>query len=550
MRGARALVFVAVAALAAPACGPGAPDGGPVGEPVEADRWLGRDREAVFADHVERIAAVAALSDAGFARLGTTWAQELVSVRRRYVEARTAADVHLALMALKNSLHDGHAFLEDDALRPAGPPVSLPLSLRVEIDETDGQTRYIVRAGGALPAGSEVLAVDEVAIPDLERMHVAWFAGGSSPEALRLDVARWLEVRDPGREPAPAPGTTTTLRLRHEDGREQSVVLRWDTRVALESACPPYADACAPDADGEYADAPVFEGMGACVYTTDDPATRVVRYRTFAMPESRDPYERACLERKLPALTYALTLEDADAMGPRGLLMRDQGELLDHLARAGVERVLFDVRDNTGGDFDPIFFGAFTDGTYAQPRKSFVYGPAFQRDPARVGEAQVYVALLDGRPIDDGAARIEQFLREHPDAQTSPPIPFYCQTSACADGEETLRSLSSVVFRAAVLAGPRCFSACDDFVSIFRDNEIAPTLGQPTGAGDSPYSYDLALPLQDGSAATLHVTVGVSFHPGTSTPLEAHPAVIDVALPPTRANRGRYVEAVLGRVPW
>jgi hypothetical protein len=519
--------------------------------PQEADRWLGVDRAATFADHVARLRATAVTSAAGFARLGTSWDDELAVVAGRYRDAVTADDAYLALVALQNSLHDGHAFLRvDEALVPQAPRVALPLSVRVERRPGEGRAHYVVRAGGAVAAGSEIVAVDGVTLARIERAHLTWFPGGSSPEALQLDVARWLAARDPRREPTPAAGTATTLLVRRDDGSEETQTLTWQERDDDGPGCPPFAERCAPDDDGDYAAAPTFEGLGACVYATDDPATRVVRYRTLLMPDSYNDDERACLQQKLPALSYDLTLDDADALGPRGLLQLDQGALLDHLARAGVERVLFDVRENTGGDFDPVFFGAFTSGRYAQPRKSFVYTPYFRDDPARIAAARPYVALLDGWPIDDGAARIEQHLRDHPDAATSPPIPFYCQSPACADGEEFLTSQSNIVFRAVVLTGPRCFSACDDFVAILRDNDIAPTLGEPTGAGDSPYGFDVLLPLHNGATAALHVTVGVSHHPGTQIPLEGHPTLPDVPLPPTRENRGRYVEAALAAAPW
>jgi hypothetical protein len=85
-------------------------------------------------------------------------------------------------------------------------------------------------------------------------------------------------------------------------------------------------------------------------------------------------------------------------------------------------------------------------------------------------------------------------------------------------------------------------------VSIFRDNGIAATIGQPSAAGDAPYSYDTELPLEGGRVAQVHLTVGVSFRPGSpDVPLQGHPAVIDVPLPPTAENRGRYVAEALLR---
>ncbi len=517
--------------------------------PVAADRWLGVDRAATFRAHVDQVASIAAVSADGLARLGTTWDDELDVVQRLYVEATTRDDAYYALVALKNSLHDGHAFVDVDGLVPDAPVVELPLSVRVEYGD-DGVARYVVRGGGPVRAGSVVVAIDGIDVDAWERLRRPWFAGGSSPDGLREDIARWLAVRDPWAEPSPPPGTTSTLQVRTDDGATQSIELTWQPRVDDELPCPPYADVCGPDADGDYAAAPTFEGLGFCVYATDDPTTRVVRYHTLYTPETRDPVERACLERKLPHVSYPLTLDEADVSGPRGLLQRDQGALLDHLARAGVQRVLFDVRENRGGDFDPVFFGAFTAGPYVQPEKSFVFGSYFQRSPERIRDANVYVALLSGDPVDDGVARIEQFLRAHPGSERSPPVPFYCQTPACSDDEATLSSQSNIVFRAAVLTGPHCFSACDDFVALFRDNDVAPTLGLPTGAGDAPYSFDTKLALADGSTAALHLTVGVSFHPGTSSTLEAHPTTVDVPLPPDASNRGGVVAAALARVPW
>ena len=545
-------MLIALMSLAAglSACGPTSSSRSDATLPArEADRWFGVDRAETFRAHVARVASIAVAPDAGLARLGTTWAAELAAVERRYVEASSRDDVRLALQALANSLHNGHVFVRAEALQGTESPVVAAITVRVEYE--GNSVRYVVRAGGALPEGSQVLAVDGVAVESLERAHLAWFRGGNSREALREDLARWVGLRTPQHEPSPRPGERLTVRVRAAGGAETDFTLVWSTVLDDGPSCPPYAERCAPDADGDYVASPTFEALGACVYATDDPQVRVVRYRSLWMPDARDPVERACLDRKLGALSYRLRADDAARMGPRALLQRDQGELLDHLARAGVRRVLFDVRENRGGDFDPVFFGAFTAGRYAQPLKRFVYGSFFREDPARVLDANVFVGLLDGEPLAEGAAAIASFLRENPSSAASPPVPFYCQTRACRESEATLQSLSNVVFRAAVLTGPQCFSACDDFVAMFRLNAIAPTLGLPTGAGDAPYTFDAPLPLADGTAATMHLATGVSFLPGAeSTPLEAHPAPVDVPLPPSSGTRGRYLREALARVPW
>jgi hypothetical protein len=47
----------------------------------EADRWLGVDRRATFAAHVELISSMTIPSAAGLARLGTRWEDEPATMR-------------------------------------------------------------------------------------------------------------------------------------------------------------------------------------------------------------------------------------------------------------------------------------------------------------------------------------------------------------------------------------------------------------------------------------------------------------------------------------
>jgi len=505
--------------------------------PREADAWLGTDRAATFRAHVAVVASVQRVSREGLARLGVTWDAELTRVEALYRDARSRADAYYALVALKNSFHDGHVYLLAGDLAPRAPALVSGVRVRAE------QDGYVLREAGN-PA---VTSVDGRPMAEVERELRTWYARGSSPEGLREEVARWLEVRIPTEEPSPTAGARTRLGLRGAGGDTVREVTWTSAPPSPDADCPPYAETCGPDADGDYAGTPTFTGLGYCVYDGGAADMRVVRYRTLYYPDASDPAEGKCLERKLPKLSYGLTLADAKNLGPRGLLKRDQEELLSRLANTGVSRVLFDVRENTGGDFDPVFFGAFTRAAYRQPLKSFVYGAAFKQDPTLVARSEIYMALLDGQPVAGASARIEQHLRANPTAPASPDVPFYCTTTACAATEASLTPQSNVTFRAAVLTGPRCFSACDDLVSIFKDNGIATTIGLPTGAGDAPYAHTVDLPLANGAVVKLRLTVGVSYHPGTRTPLEGNPAPVDVPLAPSAVNRGRYLAEAIAR---
>jgi hypothetical protein len=255
---------------------------------------------------------------------------------------------------------------------------------------------------------------------------------------------------------------------------------------------------------------PASSGQNWCTYTTDRPEVVVAR---------------AC----------AFNYEDDNAM------KRDQADLVSALHASGASNVLFDVRENGGGSFDPAFFAAFTDRAYAIPMKRLYFGPGLRADPQQISQVTMF---LD--PMPGPQQRLANDMQEHPDAQYSTAYPFFCQTADCGPDEATYPPGDSPPpWTVSVLTGPFCVSACDDFVSIIADNAMGKLVGMPTASGDSPFQYALPITFANGEVVDLTLTVGDSLRPGTTTIVEGHPATIDFPLRPSADNRGRYLDAAI-----
>lgn len=529
-------------------------DGDDAGRDCAAAEVLGAEPGETFDRWVAAIESVQYLSEDGLERLGTTWEAERERARRRFVSACSAAEAYWAMASLRNSTHDGHAWLELDAapLVEGLAPVAAGVTVRVEYEEDGVHYVIVVGADPGVVEGREILAVDGVDVAQLERDHVEWFAMGSSPEGNREDLARWIGARDPFLEPTPAPGQPMTLTLADPaSGEVADVTLLWRAAETT-GRCPPFASPCDDDHPDYALRTPTFSGINLCTYATSEPDLAVVRLRSFYYPAPWDDWEVACLASRLDELSFPLDEAEVRSMeSPLELMRLDRDALLDELRASGVTRVLIDVRENSGGSFDPELPAVFAVAPYSLPAKAFHFAPAFVDDPELIREADLWIGTADGQPASDAAGRIIDDLAANPGAEFSREFPFYCRSDACLVDEGTYAPVEAgLALSAVVLTGPRCFSSCDDFVSVMSANGIALLAGQPSGAGDSPFRFGVEVP-SDGTTVVRHVvTVGISRHPGEDLPLEANPRPIDVPVVPSRANRGRYLDAVLQAVRW
>ena len=532
-----------------------------------ADALLGLRRDATFDRLLARIAGVQIVSAAGLDRLGLTWEESVARVRARFLAARTAEDVFYALLSLRNGLHDQHTRLEfsppasDRVAPPAAPDVFLPWRIRpesVDASSTDYVIQAVSPAWDDVVPGSRVVAVNGVAMADLEQELVEWFPG-SSPDGLHLFVARSLSHRSPAEMPSPRAGDAVTLDVVPPGERSaRSVTTAW----SAEYWNPPGSDPCIARVDmGPARDflerAPEFVGINLCVYPTADPTRKVVRWFSFFY-EFRDfsggdpglAYAPMALRERMSVMSYAIADADLPYLpgerAPHGLLDPGKMGVIEMEALGawfrgqGVRSVLIDVRENGGGNFDPAWAGFLASDVFHQPAMQVLFGRGLRDEPA----------LLERAEAGPQAAMARAYLRDHPEAERSPLYPFICRSQACGEADLDVPAAAQPWgVDAVLLTGPDCASACDTYAVTLQDNGLARVAGLPSEGADSPVRVPVDLVLADGqSVVTLVVTVGVSYR-ADGTPVQGHPPTPSCVVPPTAANRGGYLEAVLEACP-
>lgn len=532
-----------------------------------AGRLLGEDRDAYFDELVTAIEGVQVISTKGLARLGLSWPEALAPARARFRSARSAADVYYALLALQRSFHDAHSRFElapGEVAPPATPAVSLPFTLRAELPASGaGPTEYVVvavepAASVAIPVGSRLVAVDGRAPAELERELVTWLQG-SSPDALRESVARWLVRRHPAELPSPAPGATVQLRfLAPKDGSSYERPLAWREAKAGGASDPCLAGLGAfyPPSDEYAARKPEHIGLNLCVYPGGDAKTRVVRWFGFlyeyADVSGGDPAMQGlpALRSRLKHTSFTIPehelpfLPGEQPPGGRidaiALSSIELDRLFAALGAAGVSRMLVDVRENGGGNFDPSWISPYTAAPFKQLATEVHFRPGLRARPELLAQAE-------GGPQ---VALAMAYLLAHPSAEKSPLYPFICRSQSCSPDEIVVPGAPQP-FPAAlvVLAGPGCVSSCDNYVSLLRDNGLAKLAGLSPRGADSPVRLPLAFALKNGQGFRYVLTVAVNLRPGSEV-LEGNPPAPDFPVPPTAANRGTYLEAVLSSILW
>jgi hypothetical protein len=124
-------------------------------------------------------------------------------------------------------------------------------------------------------------------------------------------------------------------------------------------------------------------GLNYCVYPTADPKTKIVRWFSFFYGYADFSGGDAGLEDFAPRLRDRLavtsfTIPDNELplypgetlpggrLDEQAMLLLDHRQLMGHLAAKGAARVVFDVRENGGGSFDPIIVADFAMAPFRQ----------------------------------------------------------------------------------------------------------------------------------------------------------------------------------------
>lgn len=480
---------------------------------VEADKWLGTNRVKTFNDIVDQLKIFKLPSLRGLSRIGTTWDIELEKSKNRFIEAKSKEDVYYALLSLKNTMHDYHSKpLGDPELRLKISRVVLPITFRPAV--VDGKTNYVVATSAIslIKPGFILKMLDGKTTTQWEEYFLEW-TNTTSPEYNKLLTSKWLANRSSDDLPIPEPKSLSKLTF--YDSKQKNDI---ETQMYWENSSLNFStEGCL---SGEFSSdyrnySPKFKGVNFCVFPNIK-GVFVIKYYSFSY-DYQNNIPR--LWNKISKLTFTLKPIGPDKDSSDEIANQDLHEIQKLLKLYKPKKVLIDVRENFGGNVYSSFIGLFAKKPFLLLKRQLIFSDylahhsAFTKEAMSLGDKEMLPLILEAQKKNE---------------KIFPVFPFFCRSKECSV-EEALYQPTPYIsseFKTAVLVGPKCVSACDQFVAIMKDNGIAKIIGLPTNGGHSPFRAFLPIQLVNGAILKLKITVGEGIRPN-GEPLEGNPAIPD-----------------------
>jgi len=494
----------------------------------EADIFLGvaDARAALFDSYAQVIRDNGIISQKGFKRLDTTWDSELERAKKLFVSARTKEDVYYALVALKNSMHNTHSAINvPDKLKPQDDSLSLPFKLALAGSAIHNPRAVVIQSKiPQVKRGFELIKYNDKDLPALQYEYLQWH-DSNSPELLKFETVKWLTRRDAEDVPLPS---TKPVEMSFYDLEAQTTVqvsLEWRKRpkpdVEQSSPC-----GINMENDGDYKEFKFdFAGLNYCVYK--DPVSKTILLRYFSFyyyfPVMR-------LWNRTAFLSYKPQVLDTHSNYPaeHQLSQIDAAELRKYLARQKWRRLLIDVRENTGGGLPEELLKFIARKPFRMATRSFVYTPRmrgdvniFDKATENLGPVKEFLA----KDMENNKNAKESFRYQY-----SYDCPHKCTLADMMNAEKQ-PDIQIKKFDVAVLSGPLCVSSCDQFVSIFKYNDMGRVFGLPSRGGTMPSGMEEEFVLKNGDKFSVRLPTGIGYKPDGEA-LEGNPPIPDFFLFP------------------
>ncbi len=451
--------------------------------------------ETLFDDILEKTERREAFSPVKEARLDFSPLDGMRRLREEFVGARTEAELWWALVKLSNARRDRHLSVrpaEGGLAAPGAPALAAPILVLADFADLDRPSFFDAESG------DRIVEVNGRTIPEYVAAFRPWIRH-SSRHGLYWWMARELPRIVPG---VPPELYRETLDLALEDDAGE----RYERSLAY-GDCATHCRELRPEYPGFE---PLLERENFHVLRSADDGVVLLRWLDFE---------------------FSLIKDVMDLME-----LAETDELLDH-------DLVIDVRGSSGGSH----------GAYAIQR--------LVNEPFRTTFGNVRIS-------DAGEALIERFAAMEPDGgapeilglnlsrewlvewartdgresvrrgyEYTPPTPFKL-AHLPRDASGTLDPAPTHFRgRTVILSGPHGGSHLDQFVSMFKDNDLAVVVGMPPGGYSNTWEHEetLVLPGSGRPLATFMWNVGHTLRPNGEI-LEGNPAMPDVPLPLTRAN--------------
>ncbi|MFA6584546.1 MAG: S41 family peptidase [Elusimicrobiaceae bacterium] len=512
---------------------------------AEADVFIssGQSRINLFDSYIQTVRDNTVFSQEGFQKLGTTWERESERAKKLFLAAQNKEDVYYSLLALKNSIHNTHSTLNiPEALNPEEKILLLPLKLAPQ--GSSNETAQIIVVKSDVPQikkGFILREYDGKQFPELEYEYLQWH-GDNSPEFLKMRTVQWLTSRNSKESPLPSQKSVKMLFYDPQTQTTVQVSPQWqqEHKSLKELLAPPAASPCglARENDKDYADFKFdFAGVNYCIYKDSATKTLLLRYLSFyyRLPPAYVWNRTAFLSYNPKPVNTASPYPFMDQLAEI-----DSAELRAYLNRQDWNRLLIDVRENDGGT-EPIEFLRFlADKPFKQNMRSLVFTPLMRRNHSAFDAA---LAEIEVHGLSDLLA--ENFQNREAKESFLFPYSLSCPGKCALDSltnAEVQPDKGAHKFVVAVLSGPFCVSACDQFVSTFKDNDMGRFFGLPSRGGTMPSSIRKEFALDNGEKFHIRLAIGKGYRPNGEI-LEGNPPAPDFFLYP----QDNYIQTMLKR---
>jgi Peptidase family S41 len=481
--------------------------------PVSTDFTTDAERRALFDSLVADVRKNHVFAEATQKNLGRRWEDDLPTLERDFIEARTEGALTIALTRFNNALHDAHCGFEPEA---TGKSVVLPIG--ADVEWRDNRPFFYVsrvddpEAKAQVSRGDEIRSVDGVVAADLVSHHML-VSRQNNLRGVTRDVVTFLARRRSTETPATAGSVSTWVVRSSKTGSDVTLYLRW-TEGAHEGF---------DDFSISY-DRPTCSGLAARDY---GPYEVTARGQNFCVYESHVPAYRPYPIVRQFSFMYIPSSNDVEHVEHR--VRADHDILVETLTRIGPKGVLLDLRDNGGGNNPNWFMDWYASGPYVD---RFVL--------TRLSDDFTTEAKVRDAGIGHAHAYLEDLGRRSPDQTFTPPRPFFKKPNDPAWDNRYMPSHRVTTAPVALLVGPRCMSSCDSIAFLFAENHFGPLVGEPTAAAYTTLRIRRPVTIHGKPFGVIHLAFTRELSGKTHEAVEGVPIHLDVPIDRTLANRGTY----------
>ena len=442
--------------------------------------------------------------------------EEMAALRSDVVAASTEEELFYALVKLSNARRDHH--LEVTTV-PGGlevPPVAdvrAPITVLPDYSDPARPAFFIASVDADAPGiegevpspGELIVAVNGRSIPQYVEAFRPWVVHSSIP-GLYWDMARDMPLRPPYVAPWMYEDRLT-LELERGSGLRHTVSL-------------PYLDPA--DLEIPAAEEPIYPGFRVALERFDF---------NVLLPEDGRPI----------VLLQWFDFEDG--------LIQDVVDLMELAQHEGLlnHTLVIDVTDSSGGSRGAYAIQRLVDRPFRTTFGNIRLSDAGADLIGRWASSEPDAAAPDVFGLNESGSWLIEWARadataalERGDEYTAS-VPF--KLAHLPKDSDGVLQPAPVHFSApiAILSGPRGGSHLDQFVSMFVDNDLASTVGMPTGGYSNTWEADevLTMPGSGQPLVRFMWNVGHTFRPNGEI-LEGNPPVPHRWIPLARDNYAEY----------